>query len=105
MQATKDGAKEGSKEIEALVLDDISAHVEELMEPGIRYIMGSGSTVAAIMNYLDLKNTLLGVDVIEDGQSGCQRCYSATVASFMQAPFSTAFHYSNWGPGARVRSG
>jgi predicted polyphosphate/ATP-dependent NAD kinase len=30
--------------------------------------MGSGSTVAAIMNYLDLKNTLLGVDVIEDGQ-------------------------------------
>ena len=68
MQATKDGAKEGSKEIEALVLDDISAHVEELMEPGIRYIMGSGSTVAAIMNYLDLKNTLLGVDVIEDGQ-------------------------------------
>jgi predicted polyphosphate/ATP-dependent NAD kinase len=50
------------------VLDDISAHVEELMEPGVRYIMGSGSTVAAIMNYLDLKNTLLGVDVIEDGQ-------------------------------------
>ena len=68
MQATKDGAKEGSKEIEALVLDDISAHVEELMEPGVRYIMGSGSTVAAIMSYLDLENTLLGVDVIEDGQ-------------------------------------
>jgi len=68
MQATKDGAKEGSKEIEALVLDDISAHVEELMEPGVRYIMGSGSTVAAIMSYLGLENTLLGVDVIEDGQ-------------------------------------
>ena len=44
MQATKDGAKEGSKEIEALVLDDISAHVEELMEPGIRYIMAVSYT-------------------------------------------------------------
>jgi len=68
MQATKDGAQQGSKEIEALVLDDIAAHVEELMEPGVRYIMGSGSTVAAVMHYLGLENTLLGVDVIEDGQ-------------------------------------
>jgi predicted polyphosphate/ATP-dependent NAD kinase len=68
MQATKDGAQEGSKEIEALVLDDIAAHVEELMEPGVRYIMGSGSTVAAVMHYLGLDNTLLGVDVIEEGQ-------------------------------------
>jgi predicted polyphosphate/ATP-dependent NAD kinase len=68
MQSTKDGAQEGSKEVEALVLDDIAAHVEELMEPGVRYIMGSGSTVAAVMHYLGLGNTLLGVDVIEDGQ-------------------------------------
>lgn len=68
MQATKDGAKPGAKEVEALVLDDIAAHVEELMEPGIRYIMGSGSTVDAIMQYLGFNNTLLGVDVVEDGQ-------------------------------------
>ena len=68
MQATKDGAKPGSKEIEALVLDDIAAHVEELMEPGVRYIMGSGSTVAAVMSYLGLANSLLGVDVVEEGQ-------------------------------------
>lgn len=68
MQATKDGAKPGSKEIEALVLDDIAAHIEELMEPNVRYIMGSGSTVAAVMYYLGLENTLLGVDVIENGQ-------------------------------------
>lgn len=68
MQATKDSASVGAKEIEALVLDDIAAHVEELMEPGVRYIMGSGSTLAAVMSYLGLTNTLLGVDVIEDGQ-------------------------------------
>jgi len=68
MQATKDSAKPGSKEVEALVLDDIAAHIEELMDPGIRYIMGSGSTIAAVMDYLGLANSLLGVDVVEDGQ-------------------------------------
>jgi predicted polyphosphate/ATP-dependent NAD kinase len=68
MQATKDSASAGAKEVEALVLDDIAAHVEELMEPGIRYIMGSGSTVAGVMHYLGLDNTLLGVDVVENGQ-------------------------------------
>lgn len=68
MQATKDSSQVGGHEIEAIVLDDIAAHIEELMEPGVRYIMGSGSTVAAVMNYLDLPNTLLGVDVIEDGK-------------------------------------
>ena len=68
MQATKDSASVGAKEIETLVLDDIAAHVEELMEPGVRYIMGSGSTLAAVMSYLGLENTLLGVDIVEDGQ-------------------------------------
>jgi len=68
MQATKDVAKPGAKEVEALVLDDMAAHVEELMEPQVRYIMGSGSTVAAIMHCLGLDNTLLGVDVVENGQ-------------------------------------
>ena len=68
MQATKDSASVGAKEVEALVLDDIAAHVEELMEPGIRYIMGSGSTLAGVMHYLGLDNTLLGVDVVENGQ-------------------------------------
>lgn len=68
MQATKDSASVGAKEIEALVLDDIAAHVEQLMEPGVRYIMGSGSTLAAVMSHLGLENTLLGVDVVEDGK-------------------------------------
>jgi predicted polyphosphate/ATP-dependent NAD kinase len=68
MQATKDSSSVGAKEVEALVLDDIAAHIEELMEPGIRYVMGSGSTVAAVMQYLGLDNTLLGVDVVENGQ-------------------------------------
>jgi predicted polyphosphate/ATP-dependent NAD kinase len=34
----------------------------------VRYVMGSGSTVAAVMAELGLENTLLGVDVVENGQ-------------------------------------
>ena len=68
MQATKDSSQAGGHELESLVLDDIAAHIEELMEPDVRYIMGSGSTVAAVMDSLGLSNTLLGVDVVEDGQ-------------------------------------
>jgi predicted polyphosphate/ATP-dependent NAD kinase len=34
----------------------------------VRYVMGSGSTVAAVMAELGVDNTLLGVDVVENGQ-------------------------------------
>jgi predicted polyphosphate/ATP-dependent NAD kinase len=62
--------KMGGKENEALVLTDIADHVIELMDeqPQTLFIMGSGSTVAAIMDELSLPNTLLGVDVIRDKQ-------------------------------------
>ena len=38
------------------------------MEEDVRYVMGSGTTVAAVMAELGLPNTLLGVDVVENGQ-------------------------------------
>jgi len=56
--------KNGGKESETLVLDDIAADIIERMEPDTFYIMGSGSTVAAVMEQLELPNTLLGVDLI-----------------------------------------
>ena len=58
--------KSGGKEVEELVLADIAADLIERMEPATRYIMGSGSTVKAVMDELGLQNTLLGVDLIED---------------------------------------
>lgn len=60
--------KSGGKESEELVLADIAAEVIEDMEsnPSHLYVMGSGSTVAAIMQELGLSNTLLGVDLIQD---------------------------------------
>ena len=60
--------KMAGKESEELVLDDLAAYVAGLMEPDVCYVMGSGSTVAAVMAELGLDNTLLGVDVVENGQ-------------------------------------
>lgn len=60
--------KIGGRECEQMVLSDIAADVTEQMQPQDLYIMGSGSTVAAIMDELGLDNSLLGVDVVRDGQ-------------------------------------
>ena len=62
--------KMGGKEDEALVLDDVAAYVGEIMddEPDTYFVMGSGSTVGAVMDYLGLDNTLLGVDVVKQGE-------------------------------------
>lgn len=58
--------KMGGKESDELVLTDIAAEVISQMEEDETYIMGSGSTVAFIMEEIGLDNTLLGVDVIRD---------------------------------------
>ncbi|MEM5532136.1 ATP-NAD kinase family protein [Pseudoalteromonas arctica] len=62
MQAVKNGGKETDE----LVLADIAAHVVLQMDEDTFYIMGSGSTVEAIMEEMGLENTLLGVDLIKD---------------------------------------
>ncbi len=62
--------KMGGKESEELVLADIAATIIEHMQdhPEHIYIMGSGSTVAFIMDELGLENTLLGVDLVQGQQ-------------------------------------
>jgi predicted polyphosphate/ATP-dependent NAD kinase len=60
--------KSAGKESEELVLDDLAAYFVSQMEADVRYVMGSGSTVAAVMQELGLANTLLGVDVVENGE-------------------------------------
>ena len=62
--------KMGGKEDEALVLDDIAAYVSEIMDddPDTYFVMGSGSTVGSVMEFLGLDNTLLGVDVVKQGE-------------------------------------
>ncbi|CAM3877048.1 ATP-NAD kinase family protein [Rheinheimera salexigens] len=60
--------KAGGQESDELVLADLAAYITEQMQDDVRYIMGSGSTVAAVMQELGVENTLLGVDVVENGQ-------------------------------------
>jgi len=59
--------KSGGQEVEALVVEEIAADIIENLQPDMTYLMGSGSTTAAIMAQLGLDNTLLGVDVIKNG--------------------------------------
>jgi predicted polyphosphate/ATP-dependent NAD kinase len=66
--------KNGGKEVEELVLTDIAADLIERMEANTRYIIGSGTTVQAVMHELSLPNTLLGVDLIEDEQLVASDC-------------------------------
>lgn len=56
--------KNGNQEVEELVLDDIAAEVVESMQDDTYYVIGSGTTCAAIMQQLGLENTLLGSDII-----------------------------------------
>ncbi|GAC13457.1 ATP-NAD kinase family protein [Aliiglaciecola lipolytica] len=62
--------KMGGKESENLVLIDIAAQIIEMMQelPETVFVMGSGSTVATIMQELGLDNTLLGVDLVVNQQ-------------------------------------
>lgn len=76
--------KMAGKESEALVLDDLAAFVVSQLEDNVRYVMGSGTTVAAVMAELGLPNTLLGVDVIENGQLVASDVTAAHLLSLVQ---------------------
>ena len=62
--------KMGGREDESLVLNDIADYISELMddEPEVLFVMGSGSTVNQVMDTLGLPNTLLGVDIVKNGE-------------------------------------
>lgn len=58
-------------ESQELAAADIAADVVESMSAGCLYILGPGSTLAAVSAELGLPATLLGVDVVKDGQLVC----------------------------------
>jgi predicted polyphosphate/ATP-dependent NAD kinase len=62
--------KVGGRESEPLVLEELGAWVAELMadEEGATWIVGPGSTTAAILAHQGLEGTLLGVDVVRGGR-------------------------------------
>jgi predicted polyphosphate/ATP-dependent NAD kinase len=60
--------KAGGKEVEALAVQEIAAHVVDHMLPSDTYFLGSGSTTAAVTDQLAVDGTLLGIDVIKNGE-------------------------------------
>lgn len=60
--------KIGGRESQELVAAEIGAWLVEQMEAGVTYLVGPGSTTAAVMEELGLDNTLLGVDAVRDGE-------------------------------------
>jgi predicted polyphosphate/ATP-dependent NAD kinase len=64
VQATK----QGGREVEELVLDDMAAFLREQMDPDTLYLVGAGTTPRALMNELGLDNSLLGIDAVLDEQ-------------------------------------
>jgi predicted polyphosphate/ATP-dependent NAD kinase len=64
LQHTKIGGVENAD----LAAADIAAWVVEEMTPQCTYLIGPGSTTAAIMAELGLDNSLLGVDVVKGGE-------------------------------------
>ena len=60
--------KQGGVESEELVLLELSQWLERDLEEGVRYVFGPGSTLYGLAQNLGLSTTLLGVDVIENGQ-------------------------------------
>ena len=53
---------------ESAAIQSIADQIVETMEAGWLYIIGSGTTPRAVMELLDLPNTLLGIDAVRDGK-------------------------------------
>jgi predicted polyphosphate/ATP-dependent NAD kinase len=47
---------------------EVGHYIADTMEPGVTYILGPGSTTAAIGKAKGFEKTLLGVDVVKDGR-------------------------------------
>ncbi|QRY78133.1 ATP-NAD kinase family protein [Pseudomonas sp. PDNC002] len=60
--------KQAGMETEELVLADLAAWLEDSWEDDVRYVFGPGSTLHGLAADLQLDTTLLGVDVIENGE-------------------------------------
>ncbi len=65
MQGLKTGVQEEGQEA---VLDGIAERIVEDMEKETFYFIGPGTTTRRVMEKLDLKYTLLGVDVVQNGK-------------------------------------
>ena len=60
--------KNAGREVEELAVADIAADVVEELDAGTLYVVGPGSTTLSILSELGCDGTLLGVDLLRDGE-------------------------------------
>ena len=60
--------KQGGREVETMVLDDIAAWLQEEQSEETGWILGPGSTNLGLLDAMGLQGTLLGVDVLRGGE-------------------------------------
>ncbi|WP_150304215.1 ATP-NAD kinase family protein [Pseudomonas saliphila] len=60
--------KQGGREQETLVLDDVAAWLQEMQDDVDGWIFGPGSTNLGLLEAMGLEGTLLGVDVVRNGE-------------------------------------
>ncbi|WP_022667636.1 ATP-NAD kinase family protein [Desulfospira joergensenii] len=63
VQSVKSGGARAEKEILAGIAEDIA---DEMENSDCYFIIGPGTTTRSVMEYLNLENTLLGVDVVKN---------------------------------------
>ncbi len=73
------------REVEELAVAEIAAGLVEELLPGRTYAFGPGTTVAAVMQALELPNTLLGFDLVRDGHLLRADADAAALLSAMEA--------------------
>jgi predicted polyphosphate/ATP-dependent NAD kinase len=78
--------KVAGRESEELVAQEIAADFVEGMERDRTYLIGPGSTTAAIMEELGLPGTLLGVDAIRGGEVLLRDATAAQLESLLESP-------------------
>ncbi len=80
MQAGKTVYSSGSAKDEA---EEIGQYVAESMRKGVAYILGPGTTTEAIARHLDIQKTVLGVDVVRDGEVVLKDASEAQLLEFL----------------------
>ncbi|MGB7389059.1 MAG: ATP-NAD kinase family protein [Pseudomonas neustonica] len=60
--------KQGGREVETMVLDDIAAWLQEEQDDDTGWILGPGSTNLGLLEAMGLQGTLLGIDVLRNGE-------------------------------------
>lgn len=83
--------KQGGVDTESLVLQDIAADFIDNMQDDVLYLIGSGTTTAALMESLGLDNTLLGIDAIFNGELVASDLAEQDILSLLdEAAYSSA---------------